>query len=248
MASKLTWIFTTRTGGTSEGPFASLNLSLSVGDDPQRVLENRKRVMEQLQLGADGSVAQAAQEHGHRLLWVEGEHCPRRLAGDGRWQVVGRGDGLLTCRPGQALAVLVADCAPVLLAHPESGWVAAVHAGWRGLAAGIVERAVRSLQRACQGDLAGVSAWVGPCIRACCYQVGAEVARAVGAGARRRGGQWFVDVMEAAVERLAAAGVEPSRIWADGRCTACCGELFFSYRRDGPRSGRMAALILRQEG
>lgn len=242
--SRVVWSFTSRTGGISEGPYGSLNLSLSVGDDPERVAENRRRVTRSLGLPEGGRVLLAAQEHGARVITVEGPAASLRPASPGGWEVVGRGDAVLTGLAGHAVGVLVADCAPVLLVDEASGWVGAVHAGWRGLAAGVVGRAVESLRRAA-GGAGELSAYVGPCIRACCYEVGPEVARAVGRGVERREGRLFLDVAVAAFAALVEAGLAPSRIWLDGRCTACHPQRFFSYRRDGPRSGRMAGLVAR---
>lgn len=245
--SKVVWSFTTRTGGTSDGPFGSLNLSLSVGDDPRRVAENRRRVLSGLGLPETTPVALVAQEHGPRVITLDGPWEGLGPATPPNWQVVGRGDAILTGLAGQVVGVLVADCVPILLVDEASGWVGAVHAGWRGLAAGVVGRAVEQLRRAA-GGAGKLAAYVGPCIRACCYQVGPEVARAVGRGVERRAGRLFLDVAQAAFERLVEVGLLPSRIWLDGRCTACHPELFFSYRRDGPPSGRMAGLVVRLEG
>ena len=245
--SRVVWAFTNRTGGISDGPYGSLNVSLSVGDDPQRVADNRRRVIRQLGISEAVPVAVAAQEHGRRVLRVEGPSVPLGGQTVGGWQVVGRGDALITAVPGQALAVLVADCAPVLLVDERGGWVGAVHAGWRGLAAGVVGQAVAALRRA--GAVAGaLRALVGPCIRACCYRVGPEVAAAVGRHVHAREDGLFLDVALAARDQLLEAGLVPQRVWVDGRCTACHPELFFSYRRDGPRSGRMAAVVTRLEG
>lgn len=243
--SRVVWTFTNRNGGTSDGPFRSLNLSAAVGDLPERVAENRRRAAALAGLGPGVEVAVAVQEHGQRVIVVdeELEQAPVRCG----WRVVGRADALVTARTNVALAVLVADCAPVLLADAARGWVAAVHAGWRGLAAGVIQEAVRALCRLSGGRPADLEARVGPCIRACCYEVGPEVARAVGRACRPRGGRFVLDVAEAARGALLEAGLDGARIQVDGRCTACREDLFYSYRRDGPAGGRMAGLVARVE-
>lgn len=239
--SRVIWGFTTRTGGTSEGPYRSLNLSGSVGDEPARVRANRQIALAALGFGRDAPVAVAAQQHGNRVIRVG--TFPRRRASAGDWIEAGPGDALITGCTGQVLAVLVADCAPVLLADPAGGWVGAVHAGWRGLAAGVVEATVAAMCRESGRAPSELEAYVGPCIRDCCYEVGEEVARAVGRATARRGGRWRLDVAQAARARLLEAGLLARRVWLDGRCTACCPELFFSHRRDGPPTGRMAGLV-----
>ena len=257
------WLFTDRQGGVSEGPFRSLNLSASVGDDPERVAANRRRAAARMGMEGEGSgtVWVARQVHGRDVLGVDGaaEQAP---AGPGGWALAGTGDALVATEPGRAVAVLVADCAPILLAHKEGRAVAAVHAGWRGLAGGVIEAAVQALCRAAGSEPSDLEAWVGPCIRSCCYVVGPEVAdavnRAVGPKPLTeglpsylrpdRGERFRLDVAEAACRALANSGVDIGAIWVDGRCTACHPDVFFSYRRDGPRSGRMAGIIALMEG
>lgn len=256
------WLFTDRRGGVSEGPFRWLNLSAAVGDDPERVAANRRLAV--ARMAADGEVASvfvARQVHGRDVVVVDGAG-PEGQPGPGGWRLAGTGDALVATGPGQAVAVLVADCAPILLAHREGRAVAAVHAGWRGLAGGVVEAAVEALCRAAGSGPADLEAWVGPCIRGCCYEVGPEVAaavsRAVGPvgmeeGLPRylragEGHRFWLDVAEAAREALARCGVSAGACRVDGRCTACHPDAFFSYRRDGPRSGRMAGIIALVEG
>lgn len=258
--------FTDRAGGVSEGPFCSLNVATSTGDDPRRVMANRRRASRAAGLGPGIPVWIASQVHGADVVRVPpaGEDDS---AGAGRsapfpWRSAGTGDVLVTGRGDQALAILVADCAPVLLANRELRAVAAAHAGWRGLAAGVLDAAVRAL---C--DEAGygcrpsdVEAWVGPSIRDCCYRIGDEVAAAVlrrvpraqAAGVLRREADagWSLDVAGTAREALLQAGVPEASIHVDARCTGCRPELFFSHRRDGSRTGRMAGIValLEQRG
>lgn len=214
--------FTSRLGGRSRGPFESLNLSAAVGDDPDAVSANRALACSALGV-EEGSMALARQVHGATTL----------SAATPSPEPVGAGDAMVTSRHGLAVGILSADCVPVLLAGTEK--VAAVHAGWRGLVAGVIEAACAEV-----GEVA--AAWVGPSIHACCYQVGPEVVEAFRdrslpvADARR------VDPGRAAIVALRRSGV--ARIATTIECTSC-DERFFSHRRDGltGRQGGFAAWL-----
>jgi polyphenol oxidase len=251
--------FTGRAGGTSAPPFASLNLGLRVGDDLRRVLANRRRVATVLGL-AGRPWALVRQVHGARVLAVEagrpGEDPaaaqPRRVETVGVGQgppeakpPLGEADGLVTGDPGVVLAVLTADCAPVLLADPAAGVVGAVHAGWRGLAAGVVEAGVAAMAEL-GADPAATVGLVGPAVGGCCYEVGPEVREAVGARlpaalATTRDGRPALDPAAGAAQALARARVGQVRV--AGECTFDAQERFFSHRRDAGRTGRQAGLI-----
>jgi YfiH family protein len=251
--------FTGRVGGTSSPPHATLNLGLRVGDDPRRVLANRRRVATVLGL-AGRPWALARQVHGARVLAV-GAGRPgedRSAGGSRRVEAVGLGqgppegrppvgeaDGLITGDPGVVLAVLTADCAPVLLADPAAGVVGAVHAGWRGLAAGVVEAGVAAMADL-GADPAATIGLVGPAVGGCCYEVGPEVRQAVGARlpaalATTRDGRPALDPAAGAAQALAEAGVGEVRV--AGECTFDLEDRFFSHRRDAGRTGRQAGLI-----
>jgi YfiH family protein len=205
-----TALFTTRRGGVSEGPFASLNLGLWTDDDAATVDANRERV--RAAAGAE-RLAQGRQVHGTRVV-VDG-------------QGIEDADGQATTARGVAAIVLVADCLPVALAGPER--VGVVHAGWRGLAAGVLETGVAAT--------GAVAAAIGPGIGPCCYEVGDEVRAIFGTSERT------LDLKAIARERLRAAGVE--MIHDCGLCTACDVERFFSHRRDHGVTGRQAGLAWR---
>ncbi len=207
-----TALFTTRRGGVSEGPYASLNVGLATQDDPERVAANRERVREHA--GA-ARLAQGRQVHGTHVV-VDGE------GGE-------EADGQVTTRPGVAAIVLTADCLPVALAGPGAAGV--VHAGWRGLAGGVLEAGVAAL------GSGPVVAAIGPGIGPCCYEVGDDV-RAVFASSERT-----LDLKAVARARLEAAGVR--EIHDCGLCTACDPQRFFSHRRDRGITGRQAGLAWR---
>lgn len=219
---------TTRAGGVSAPPFDTFNLGGGTGDDPVAVAENRRRLAAML----PAPPCWLAQEHGTRFIHLD------------QWQAGIAADGAWTDRPGQVAVVLTADCLPVLLAAPADGVVAATHAGWRGLAAGILTAAVESLPVAPER----LQAWIGPGIGAAAYEVGPEVAAAfrnlpgepAAAFAPGRGDRLQADLKEAARRMLAAAGV--ARVADAKLCTASDPDRFYSHRRDR-RTGRMATLI-----
>lgn len=229
--------FTERGGGVSEGPYASLNLGFRIGDRKEDVQENRGRVVSGLDVTP---FATAAQVHGAGVVRVG---TARAGAGFDGADPVARADALSVTRPGVPVAILVADCLPIALASPKEGVLVAVHAGWRGLAAGILEQALGSFERP-----GGVRAAVGPAIGPCHYEVGEDVALAVAAGSaagaltERRDGRMYLDLPGSARRVLRAAGVR--RIEVAEECTACEEDRFFSHRRDGI-TGRQALVAMR---
>lgn len=228
-------VFTTRAGGVSGGPYRGLNLGAGVGDDPGAVRDNRRMLCEAL--GVDPArVATLTQVHGARVHAVTADPGPGFAEGRHGGP---EGDALATGRPGTPLVVLGADCVPVLVWHRERPAVAAAHAGWRGLVAGVVERAVEAV-----GDPARCGAAVGPAIGACCYPVSAEVRRAFTGrfGPGVVAGE-AVDVALAAVRALVAAGVPEAAVWRADTCTSCEHDRLYSYRRDGARTGRQAGMV-----
>lgn len=234
--------FTGRAGGGSAPPYDTLNLGLRVGDDLRRVLANRRRVATVLGL-AGRPWALARQVHGAEVLRVTagglGAGPPEAKP------PLGDADGLVTADPGVVLAVLTADCVPVLLADPGAGVVGAVHAGWRGLAAGVVEAGVAAMTElgADPGSCVGL---VGPAAGGCCYEVGADVREAVGSGhpaalATTRDGRPALDPAAGAAQALERAGIGQLRLARE--CTIDLAGRFFSHRRDHGRTGRQAGLI-----
>lgn len=230
--------FSTRVGGVSEGRFASLNLGRSWGDEPGRVAENRRLLAE------DGGfeperLTTARQVHRADVVRADGRP-PEALA-------LVEADGLWSAEPGQAIAVLTADCVPILLAD-DAGRVAAVHAGWRGTVQRIAGVAVEAL-------VAGgarrdrIRAALGPSIGPCCFEVGEEVAEAFAAvvpGAVVRDGRPrpHVDLWTANAALLVAAGVSAGRLDARPPCTHCDAARFYSFRRDGAGIGQMLSFVV----
>ncbi len=165
-------------------------------------------------------------------------HSSTCLAAEGRGGTLGRGDALLENTPGSIVAVRTADCVPILLADERRRAVAAVHAGWRGTAAGIVQRAVESMTERFGTDPADLHAAIGPGIGECCYEVGPEVSAQFGGQGRMR-----IDLPAANRRLLVEAGVTPRRIYASNLCTMCRPEDFHSFRRDKEAAGRLYSFI-----
>ncbi len=210
--------FTGRDGGVSSEPYRSLNLALTSDDDPSKVTENRRRVAEAL--GFDPrNLALARQIHGTRVVEVE----------SGRSGVVGEADGLVTSHEEVVLAIMTADCTPVALLGDKG--VGMLHAGWRGVVGGVVERGLEMVGRA-------RAAWVGPSIHSCCYEVGPEVIAAFKNRGLPVADDSHVDPSAAVVQILTGAGV-PFAIAPE--CTFH-DHGYFSYRRDGV-TGRQGAFV-----
>jgi polyphenol oxidase len=225
-------LMSTRAGGISVAPFDSLNLGRSAGDERAAVNENRRRF--------------AAALDGARPVWMSQVHGARVLrlpAAAGLLEA----DAAITTAPGIACAVMVADCLPVLFAAPQGRGIGAAHAGWRGLAGGVLEATVAALCEAAACAPRELQAWLGPCIGPRQFEVGADVVAAFGDGPRfvarpRPDGtmRWLADLPGLARERLQAAGVV--QISGGTWCTVEDASRFFSFRRDGV-TGRMAAAV-----
>ena len=235
--------FSTRLGGMSRPPFDSMNLGnpngCAVQDDYENVWANYRLL--QAAAGCGGrELCRVHQVHGAAVVRVRRGEA---------FDVSAKADALVGDDPGRVLSVRVADCVPVLLATADGRVVAAVHAGWRGVVAGVVGAAVREAT-----DLAGTGAplmaAVGPCIGGEAFEVGSEVLaefrRAFGADAPVRGradGKGWVDLRAAVRRQLVAAGVGTDHIDSTDRCTYRDAGEFFSHRRENGVTGRMAAII-----
>lgn len=217
------WFFTRR-GGVSKAPFDSLNISTAVPDEPEAVFENRDRIRTAMD--------------GRDSAWI------RQVAGDGVVRVreaglAGEADALVMEEEGFALVVAIADCVPVALVGGEARTVGMVHSGWRGTIAEISAKAAREM-----GDTGALRAYIGPCIRQCCYEVSEELAE-------RFAGRFGPEVVEgrylslpdAIRQNLEEAGV--GEVHDLGLCTGCRPDLFFSHRKQGPRTGRNLAAVAR---
>ncbi len=234
--------FTTRSGGVSEEPYRSLNLSLSVGDQRERVAKNVELLARDAGLQAF-QIQTASQVHGARVL---DDVVPRPDCELTSW--CGEADALWTSSVGSAVAVRVADCVPILLVDPDRRRVAAVHSGWRGTELRVAAQAVKALES--HGTVASaVLAAIGPSIRACCYTVSPELAErfseAFGSSVvRTTAGEHCLDLAIAVRDTLVQAGLREDRIDLLPGCTSCAAEDFFSHRRDKGRTGRQMGFVV----
>ena len=223
--------FTTRVGGVSEGAFESLNLGIRTEDDAARVVENRTRLCDATAADPDGATM-AWQRHGATVTRAQ----PRGIVTPGT--VYDHCDGLWSDEPGRAMLLLTADCLPIAIVRTDRSRpaVSILHAGWRGLLAGVVAAGVRAL------GTGGLAAAIGPAIGPCCYEVGEEVAspfrEAFGDDVVRDGNK--LDLWTAAERALRAAGVE--QVERFDLCTSCEPDRFFSHRRDHGKTGRQGVI------
>ncbi|GGA65885.1 laccase domain protein [Edaphobacter acidisoli] len=246
--------FSTRRGGVStiyERP-GDLNLGWTKEDDPALVAENRRRFFESVcGTNAAGQMVTVRQVHSATVRVLRGDESPLETP---EGKAVLEGDGLMTAVPGLMLAVGTADCVPVLVVDTRLRVVAALHAGWRGTAAGITEAGVAQMREEYGSRVEDMVAAVGPSIGACCYAVGEEVRekfRARFAYAEElfevRDSQLYVNLWEANRRQLLGAGLTDAQISVVGECTACArdaeGLRYFSHRGERGVAGRMLSLV-----
>ncbi len=233
-----------RQGGTSQAPYDTLNLSLSVPDDKENVFANRTLAYATHGRSNDTLV------HAHLVHGAEVAVVSRRNYG----QYIGPVDGLVTNEPGCGLTMNYADCAPILLYDPVNQAIGLGHAGWQGVVKDLPGAMVRAMQREYGTVPAKLLAGVGPCIGPCCYEVGEPVISAVigsfeepeslllsPRGLDQSSDRRYFDLLEASRRRLAAGGVW--HIETSDLCTSCRTDLFFSHRAERGRTGRFGALI-----
>lgn len=225
-------ITTTRLGGVSQPPFDSLNLGTHVGDKPQAVIENRRILHDRARLPSEP-------------LWLQQTHSTQVITADD-WSQGIEGDAIVSDRPGQVCAILTADCLPICLCDQAGQQIAAIHAGWRGLAAGIIERTLAQMTAAPDD----IVAWLGPAIGPQQFEVGHDVYRAFtqqdahadAAFQKQDADHYLADIYQLARYRLLQHGVQ--NIYGGQYCTVSNPAQFYSYRRDG-QTGRMATLVWR---
>lgn len=225
---------TTRVGGSSQPPFDSLNLATHVEDEASVVANNRARLCSELNLPAEP-------------VWLEQVHG-NTVVDAASVKGLPQADAAYTTEKGVVCAVLTADCLPVLFAARDGRAVAAAHAGWRGLAGGVLEATVDRLVNDCACQPADIFAWMGPAIGPTAFEVGEEVLTAFSridsclevAFTAGRPGHWLADIYSLARTLLKRCGV--TEVSGGGRCTYTEEALFYSYRR-APRTGRMASMI-----
>jgi YfiH family protein len=224
----------------SAPPYNTLNLGFHLGDDDDAVWQNRTRFAQGLGLGVDRLFEQR-QVHGTGVLEIDASGEPESIAAL-------EGDALIARSEGVAVAARTADCVPVLIAHPQSGHVAAVHAGWRGAVAGVVPRAVQALSH----DPGELVVAIGPHIRVGAFEIGEDVAQEIEMAARgravvdRASAKPHGDLAALVTLQLRDEGVPLDAIDDVGGCTHSDAAHFFSHRRDGGKTGRhLSAIVAR---
>ncbi len=222
---------TLRTGGVSLGPYASLNIAMHVGDDLDRVKQNRQIIKSSLDLPAEP-------------VWLEQIHSDRVIKAVPNMPAH-QADASYTDQSGVVCAVMTADCLPLLICAVDGSQVAAIHAGWRGLLAGVIGNTASVFG---QRDL---MVWLGPAIGPDCFEIGSEVrdafmkksAESANAFKPGKSGKWLADIYQLARNELSHLGI--TRIYGGSLCTVTDPDRFFSYRRE-TTTGRMATLIWRK--
>jgi len=238
--------FFTREGGASEGPFRSLSFSTAVGDEPRHVEENLRRAGQLLGVEAE-RILYLSQVHGSQARFYRGIQSRAEL-------ITLEGDALGGTEPDSAYGVRSADCVPILLADAESGAVMAIHAGWRGLVAGVVEAGVACLREHAGGQ-GRLLAAIGPHISRAAFEVSEDVAAQLQAASPvagaldsgSSGAKPHVDLRFIVTGKLLAAGLASAAIDQVAGCTVLEPDRFFSFRRDGRVSGRhLSAIVARR--
>jgi polyphenol oxidase len=239
--------FTTRDGGVSEGPYRSLNLGAATGDDDDRMRENHRRLATEIGVPEDAFLG-LRQVHGGRVVLAD----PDRRTEDPLegFRIAPDGDAILTDQTGPVLFVRVADCFPILLVDEKRRALAVCHAGWRGTLAKIVPNAVASMKENFGTDPADLRMAVGPGIGRSAFEVSIAIAEMFeeqvdGTEAEISRGELaaWIDLATVNVRLAMGAGVRADRIWSSGLCTRNDPDRFFSYRRDGKKTGRMIGFL-----
>ena len=232
--------FMGRRGGNSVGPYAGLNVSYRVGDDPKTVSQNVCD-MKQVVGIHDGRIVTMKQIHGDHIIEVKSRNLKE----------AGEADGMVTREKEAFLGVLTADCVPVLFVAPEQAIVAVVHAGWRGTLAGIAAKMVQLLNSEHAIAASAVEAALGPAIGSCCYEVKNDVSdslvqrwgKIAEPCVENRAGKTYLDLRRLNRALLEQAGVPSRQIFEIGPCTSCSPDQFFSYRREKKETGRQISFI-----
>ena len=245
--------FSTRRGGLSQGYYASMNLGLKSGDDPETVAMNFNRMSQATGIYI-GDMVFSDQVHGDRILYVDQQY---RGSGLLRQPMVEGVDGLITDMPGVALLTFYADCVPLILIDPVRRAVGCAHSGWRGTVADMGGSVLRAMHEAFGTDPADVLAGIGPCICQDCYEVSGDVIGQVDAAFpeeirsslyyRKENGKYQLDLREACRQNFLRAGVPAENIAVSDLCTACNKDLLFSHRATAGKRGNIAAVVFIRE-
>jgi YfiH family protein len=242
-------LFTTRLGGVSQGEFSSLNLGLHVGDRKEDVLQNRKRVAEQIGVPLEHWVA-GEQVHGDHVAVIR-ESERGRGAFDYE-EAIPASDALITREKGIVLSTYAADCVPLLLFDPLMNAIGVVHAGWKGTSSKVAKKAIQMMQQEFGSRPEDIVTAIGPSIGPCCYEVDQRVRQAILSSfihgdrffTENERGKWQFSLWDANISALLEAGVKRDNIEHLAMCTSCSVDQFYSYRKESGNTGRHAGLIV----
>jgi len=227
--------FTTRIGGVSSGIYSTLNLAQKSGDEISDVKENYTILCNALGIKTS-SIVCSTQVHGTHIRVVTKDDAGKLFKENSH-----KADGLITETPGVALLVFTADCVPVLLHDPVRNVAGAVHAGWRGTAANIIEAAIDKMESEFNSQRHDIRAAIGPCISKCCFETDSDVADALPEFSAKYGNKFMVDLKEANRHLLSKAGVRNIEI--SDECTSCKSDKYWSHRKTKGKRGTQAAII-----
>ncbi|HJV44807.1 MAG TPA: peptidoglycan editing factor PgeF [Bacillota bacterium] len=242
--------FTTRMGGQSQHPFGTFNCALHVGDDYEHVIANRQLLCDQVAFEFDKWTS-AEQVHGNRVAIITGKETGKGR--ENQDDTVPDVDGLLTNQKGVLLTSFYADCVPIWFIAPSQQVIGIAHAGWRGTASNISQEMLDALINKFQVKLDQIQVAIGPSIGGCCYEVSQPVVDAIKNSLIEKqedafiqsvqNEKYLIDLKEANRLLLLQAGLREDQIYCSKWCTSCRTDLFYSYRKDGGKTGRMTAYI-----
>lgn len=225
--------FSTRKGGVSEGFYKSLNLGIFTNDLSNNIDENFKRILKASRM-ENSKITYLFQVHGNRFYFVDENNFEDICGKDG--------DAIITSSKEIALGVFTADCVPIILVDTKNKVVAVVHAGWKGTYQGTVEQVIKFMIDKMKCNAENIIAALGPAIGPCCFEVGEEVAKKFSL-VTNRDGKYFVDLWSENKEQILKCGVKENNIEISNLCTMCNDEMFFSYRRDNGKTGRLGTFV-----
>ncbi|VAW91747.1 FIG00003370: Multicopper polyphenol oxidase [hydrothermal vent metagenome] len=239
VSEKIQALSTTRKGGSSRSPYDELNLATHVNDNSEDVKQNRRRLTQHSSLPAEPSWLE--QIHSDKVVRLTPQNYQQAFIADASYTT----DKNIVC------CVMTADCVPVLVCNKQSTWVAAVHAGWKGIANGILKKTLQIYSEKMAGDLADIHVWIGPAISGKAYEVGQEVKEAFiqqdaileKAFTRQDTSHYLLDSSYAVQLQCVQQGVSTKQISTENFCTYQDSKRFYSYRRDGIHTGRMASMV-----
>lgn len=237
--SRFTAFATNRLGGVSTAPYGAFNLGDHVGDAPSNVRLNRQQLAAALSL-SPADLVFMEQVHGNRLAVIDKPLSAKPVC-----------DAMVTNLRNVVLMVLTADCVPIVFIDKRKSVVGVAHAGWKGTALNVAAKTVGAMQQQFGSAPNDIEAWMGPCIKQCCYGVGAEVVETISAAvlqidecAKRINGQWMLDLHNANRQQLVGAGIEEGNLHILGECTSCNTKMYYSHRAEKGTTGRLGMGVL----